>query len=316
MGEGVILDDFVAMTDRGLYCRYGDFYIDASFPVATCLVSHAHGDHAVAGNGMVYCTVPTMDLMKARYGKRAAQQFGCFAYTQGFSIEGVVVYFLPAGHILGSSQIMMEYMGVKYLYTGDYKLQADTTCEAFVFEQADVLITESTFANPAIAHPDPRAEIMQFRAVEANILLGTYSLGKAQRLTRLINEMCPEKEILLHHAIAPFHYVYEKHGIKDWNYRLYSRKALKERSAGAIYMVPPLTFNSYIKAKDVVRVFASGWSRLQRGNALSLYISDHVDWSAILHTIAQVGPRQVWTLHGDGRHLKQHFEGALKVKSL
>lgn len=314
--EKEILDDFVVMTDRGLYCRYGDFYIDAGFPVATCLVSHAHGDHAVAGNGLVYCTVPTADLMKARYGKKAAQQFTCFEYVQQFLIGAVAVYFLPAGHILGSSQIVMEYRGVKYLYTGDYKLQADTTCEALVFETADVLITESTFADPAIAHPDPYQEIGKFRDVESNILLGAYSLGKAQRLTRMINEVCPEKEILLHHVIAPFHYVYEKHGINDWNYRLYSRKALKERNTGAVYIVPPMTFNSYIKAKNVIRVFASGWSRLQRGNGLSLYISDHVDWDAILHTIAQVEPRQIWTLHGDGRHLKQHFEGVLHVKAL
>ncbi|MNL47686.1 hypothetical protein D3C87_1704880 [compost metagenome] len=83
-----------------------------------------------------------------------------------------------------------------------------------------------------------------------------------------------------------------------------------------VYMVPPMTFNSYIRATNVVRAFASGWKRLQQHNDLSLFISDHVDWNDILYFIKVVKPQEVWTLHGDGRILKQHFEGNLDVRDI
>ncbi|HQS05939.1 MAG TPA: exonuclease, partial [Daejeonella sp.] len=92
------------------------------------------------------------------------------------------ICFIPAGHILGSAQVLMEYKGVRYLYTGDYKLQDDATCEKIEFVKADVLITESTFADPAVQHPSVSDEIKKLNLFNHNVLLGAYSLGKAQRL--------------------------------------------------------------------------------------------------------------------------------------
>lgn len=311
-----ILDDFLLLTEKGLYCPYGNFYVDAKYPVSTCVISHAHGDHAIAGHGSVYCSGATRDLMEARFGKKAAGRFHCLSYGEGFEVQGVRIRFLPAGHILGSCQVLLEYKGVKYLYTGDYKLQQDATCEPIALEEAQVLITESTFANPSVAHPDPVQEIRKLNDIKTNIMLGTYAMGKAQRLTDLINKECPGKTVLVHRAIAPFHHVYAQHGVRHLRYALYTRKAMKEKNEGIIYMVPPITFNSYIRAKDVVRVFASGWKHLHRGNQQSLYVSDHVDWEDILWSVSKIKPRQIWTLHGNGHYLKQHFDGQLTVKIL
>jgi putative mRNA 3-end processing factor len=66
----------------------------------------------------------------------------------------------------GSAQVLMEYKGVRYLYTGDYKLQPDATCEPMEFVKADVLITESTFADPNTAHPDPVEEIKKLNDIK------------------------------------------------------------------------------------------------------------------------------------------------------
>jgi len=97
---------------------------------------------------------------------------------------------------------------------------------------------------------------------------------------------------------------------------MYTRKALKEPDKNLVYIVPPLTFESYIRAKNVVRVFASGWKRLQVSNGLQLMISDHVDWRDILTMIDHVQPKEVWTLHGDGRHLREHFRNQMTIKLL
>lgn len=312
-----ILPDFLVNRDEGgYYCPYGDFFIDPKMPVATALVSHAHGDHATPGHGSIYATAATAAFMAHRFKRQHPDTFRKVAFGEPFVVRGVAVTFIPAGHMLGSAQILMEFRGVRYLYTGDYKMQADATCEALEIAQADVLVTESTFANPAVSHPDPIAEIEKLNDTPHNILLGTYALGKAQRLTWLINQHCPQKEVLLHHNILPLHRIYEQQGITGMRYLPYDRKAMKAPSQHKIYMVPPMTFNSYYRATSVLRVFASGWQRLHQQNDIELYISDHVDWAAILHYVEAVKPREIWTVHGNGTHLKAHFEERILVREL
>src|ERR1700761_8746509 len=225
----MILDDFLYFDTNGLFCKYGGFYIDPQQPVKTAVISHAHADHAISGNGEVYCTEATAAFMQLRYGKNAAKEFNIAGFSQPFTIGDVRLTFIPAGHILGSAQILMEYEGIRYLYTGDYKLQPDATCEPAEWVKTDVLITESTFADPDVIHPDPIEEIKKLNNIKSNILLGAYGLGKSQRLIRLITEYAPQKTILIHHRIMPLNAVYERMGYSPGKYQLYSRKLMKNQ---------------------------------------------------------------------------------------
>lgn len=312
----IILDDFLIINSTGIYCSYGDFFIDAREAVKVSVVSHGHGDHITSGSSRVFCTAPTKSFMELRYNKNAARDFQVYDYGVPFMLRDVKVTFLSAGHILGSSLVLMEYKGVRYLYTGDYKLQPDPTCPPIALIKADVLITESTFANPCIKHPDPSVELNKLNGTTHPIMLGAYALGKAQRLTALINKHCPEKKILLHHSVLPFHRIYEQYGYIDWHYMPYGRKFIKEHPENVIYLVPPLTFNSYFRAKNLLKVFASGWKGLQSKNDMELFISDHVDWPDILNTIDVVDPQEIWTLHGDGKALVDYYKGSRSVKIL
>jgi putative mRNA 3-end processing factor len=312
----MIIEDFLILNEIGLFCRIGNFYLDPKIPVNQAIISHAHGDHAVRANENVYCTAATAAIMQHRYQKQAAKNFYIHPWNETFDLNGVKISFIPAGHILGSAQILMEYDGVRYLYTGDYKLQYDLTCEPIEFVKADVLITETTFADPSIQHPDAIEEIKKFSEMNHNILLGAYSLGKAQRLTRLISDHCPQRTTYVHHSIFSINKVYESFGFNVGKYELYNRKSMKQPDQNLVYIVPPLAFNSYIRAKNVVRAFASGWMRLQRNNDLQILISDHVDWNDIINMLKEVEPKQVWTLHGDGSFLKEHFKDKLLVKLL
>lgn len=312
----MILQDFITLTKTGLYCSYGKFYLDPKEPVVEAVISHAHADHAISGNQNVYCTKATQLFMQHRYKKFAAANFEIKNYKETFEMNGVKISFYPAGHMLGSVMVLMEYQNVRYLYTGDYKIEPDTTCEAIEFVQADVLITETTFADQEVKHPDATEEIKKLNTVSSNIMLGAYALGKSQRLISLISEHCPDKKILVHHSIMPFVAIYEQIGIHLGNYQVYDRKIMKQQLEGNVYLVPPMVFNSYIRAINVVRVFATGWKYLQQGNGIHLYISDHVDWDGIIKTIEAVKPKEVWTLHGDGTQLQAHFENQLTVKIL
>lgn len=313
----MILQDFLVSTKEGFYCRYGDFYLDPISPVRHAVISHGHGDHATPGHHIAYCTPPTYLFMELRFARIHLPQTRQITYHQSFELGEVTLTFIPAGHILGSAQILMEHRGVRYLYTGDYKLQPDPTCEAYESTKADVLITETTFANPTVAHPVPEEEILKLSTIRSHIMLGAYALGKAQRLTAMIHRYCPEKTVLIHHGIVPIHRIYESFGMDLGPYQVYNRKAMKAANGEEnVYIVPPMTFRSYLRAKNVVRVFASGWKHLQRNNPLDLFISDHVDWAEILECIARTAPREVWTIHGDGRALQSHFGQELPVKIL
>lgn len=312
----MILNDFVVLTTTGLYCSYGKFYLDPKEMVRDAVISHAHGDHAVSGNQNVYCTRPTSLFMLHRYKKFAAGEFYLKSFNESFILNDVKISFLPAGHMLGSAMVLMEYKGVSYLYTGDYKLQPDSTCEPIVFPAADVLITETTFADPEVLHPDPEQEIRKMSTTTSNIMVGAYALGKSQRLIRMINDFCPEKRILVHHNILPFVRIYEQEGFSLGDYEVYDRKVMKNNQENLIYLVPPLVFRSYIRAVNVIRVFASGWKNLQRSNGMELLISDHVDWNDIIYTIDQIKPSEVWTIHGNGTQLQDYYVNNLIVKLL
>ncbi|RQP16458.1 MAG: exonuclease [Parapedobacter sp.] len=308
--------DFLVQRPEGYYCRYGDFFVDPSLPVHRAVVSHAHADHASPGHREIYCTPPTAAFMRYRYSRQPTDSFLECAYRQVFTIGGVTLYFIAAGHMLGSAQVVMEYEGIRYLFTGDYKLQDDDTCEPLEVVQADVLITESTFADPQVTHPDPIAEIRKINDQPHNILLGVYALGKAQRITSLLNRHCPDRRVLVHHGILPLHKLYASMGITHLKYEPYNRREMKNATTDPIYLVPPMTFNSYYRATNVIRVFASGWKHLQRLNDMDLYISDHVDWNDILDYVVQVNPREIWTVHGNGKHLAAHFAGHISVSAL
>lgn len=311
-----ILQDFIIIDEIGLYCRYGDFYLDPQTPVKNAVISHAHGDHAVRGNQNVYCTLPTSQFMQHRYKKMAADTFLIVPYHQTFVVGGVTITFIPAGHIFGSAQILMEYLGTRYLYTGDYRIEPDDSCEPFEFINADVLITETTFANPETKHPAVAEEMNKLNDTTANILLGAYALGKSQRMIQLLNKYCPQRNIMLHHSIVPLTKIYEGGGILFGDYKMYDRKVMKQNHENQVYIVPPMVFNSYFKAINVKRVFVTGWKKRQEQNDLQLFISDHVDWDDILTTIDKVKPREVWTLHGDGRNLQAHYGRSLPIKIL
>ena len=300
--------NLLKVTPYGLYCVVGDFYIDPKKPVLNAIVSHAHSDHAVKNNKNIYCTAPTKDLMNIRNtAKNSSEVFHVKEYGSSFMLNGVKITFYPAGHILGSAMVLMEHDGIKYLYTGDFKLQTDGSCEAIEIVPAEVLITETTFANPRHVHPDADVEILKLNALEAkNILIGTYAIGKAQRITLLALKHCPEKIVLIHPSIIPFHHLYKNFGFDLGNWLPYSRNLFKI-SDNCIYIVPPHIYHRYKDNSKYHSTFATGWDWFYKSASVRLHISDHADWKDLQILIEKVSPKKIFTVHGDGRHLQYHY---------
>src|ERR1043165_3021831 len=149
------LGDWLEPHPHGRYVRPADAWVDPSIPVARALVTHGHADHARGGHGQVWATPETLAIMECRYGRQNGTPV---AYGETLRMGDVDVGFVPAGHVLGSAQIVLEHGGERIVVSGDYKRRRDPTCGAFEPVPCDVFIPEATFGLPVFRHPPAEGE--------------------------------------------------------------------------------------------------------------------------------------------------------------
>ncbi len=294
---------------EGLYCAPGNFFIDPHRPVERAVVTHGHADHARPGHTKVLATPETLAIMGVRYSDDHARTKQPLLYGQSLRMDDVYLRFAPAGHILGSAQAVIEYGGERVVISGDYKRATDPTCEAFEPVECDLFVTEATFGLPVFRHPDPTAEVAKLLHSltlfpEATHLIGTYSLGKCQRLLALLRAAGYEEPVFLHGALVAVTRLYEELGANLGELRPLSVSD-KKLAAGSIVLCPPgaLADRWSRGFPDKITGVASGWMTIrqrakQRRVELPLVISDHADWSELTETIASTGAGTIWVTHG------------------
>jgi putative mRNA 3-end processing factor len=309
-------DQYLQKKPEGLYFAPGNFYLDPVRPVGNAVISHGHADHTCAASANVWCTKPTSEFMKVRFREKLQSSFNIYAYQESFEINGCQLMFYPAGHILGSAMIHITYNGLSYCYTGDFKIRKDPTCEEFKSFKCDVLVTESTFADPDYIHPDESNELEKFLEYgECNIVIGAYNLGKAQRLTRLFSLKFPERRIMIHPEAVPYHKVYEEAGIKLGNWEPYNYQ-LFNRTKSNCLIVPPRALSTYKYLNRCVSAFATGWKDSPFRATIKLNISDHADWNELMQLIELSRPEKIITVHGDGTLLKKYFKEKFSLNNI
>ena len=305
-------------TSRGLYCEPGGFYIDPPRAVDRAIVTHGHGDHARSGHAAVMATAETIAIMKARYGEDCAGVFQPAALGAETAINGVKVRLVPAGHILGSAQIVLDWQGARAVVSGDYKRASDPTCAPFELIKCDVFVTEATFALPVFHHEPAMSETAKLLASlqtesDRTHLIGAYGLGKCQRVIRLLRDAGYDKPIWLHGAMVTLCELYQEHGVNLGDVRP-AAGADAKAMLGGVVMCPPSAIGDRWSRRfgDPVGAFASGWMRIrgrarQGGVELPLVISDHVDWPELLQTIHEVEAEEIWVTHGRDDALVYHL---------
>jgi putative mRNA 3-end processing factor len=321
-------ESWVRTTPSGLYCEPSDFYMDPVEPVPRAVITHGHGDHARPGNGQVLATEATIAIMRQRYGEDAGATLQALPYGETLTIGGVSVKLVPAGHVLGSGQAVLEYRGSRIVVSGDYKRRRDPTCAAFEPVPCDVFITEATFGLPVFRHPPDRHEIDRLLHSlrlfpERCHVVGVYALGKCQRVIALLREAGYDEPIYLHGALAALCELYERFGI-GFGPLLPVIGASREALAGKIVLAPPgaLADRWSRRLPDPVSAMASGWMRVKqrakaRGVELPLVISDHADWDELTQTLDDVGAPEIWVTHGREEALVHYATGrGFKARAL
>ncbi len=305
--------DLLRETPKGLWCEPGGFYIDPVRPVDRAVITHGHADHARAGHGAVAATPETLAIMAARYGEDFTARREPVTCGRAFSRNGVSVSLHPAGHVLGSAQVLVEHRGLRICVSGDYKRRRDPTCAGFEPVRAHVFVSEATFGLPVFRHPDDAGEIAKLldsvrRFPDRAHLVGAYALGKAQRVIALLREAGYAETIFIHGALKALCDLYEAHGVALGpleSATLENGERQKNDFAGRIVVGPPSSFQTAWARRfpDPVTAFASGWMQVrararQRGVELPLVISDHADWDELVATVREVGPDELWITHG------------------
>ncbi|WP_224703546.1 ligase-associated DNA damage response exonuclease [Devosia aquimaris] len=295
--------------DRNLHIRAIDAYIDPGVPRARAIITHGHADHARAGHGAVLATPDTIAIMKTRYGADCAGQFQALDFGVPLQIDDVTITLFPAGHILGSAQVLIEQGGQRVVVTGDYKRLAERTAQAYELVPCDLLVTEATFGLPVFQHPHPTLEIGRLlKSVadnpERSHLVGCYALGKTQRVIALLRDGGYDAPIYLHGAMLALCDLYTQLGVELGELRP-ALDVPKPELAGQIVIAPPSAIRDRWSRRfpDPVVCQASGWMSVkQRARQalveLPLVISDHCDWGELQQTITETGAETVWVTHG------------------
>jgi len=302
--------DWLKTTPQGLYCIPGDFHLDPLRPVPKAVITHAHADHARPGHDHVLATAGTLAVMRTRMGaERAGGVQQTLPYNETLRINDVSVTLVPAGHVLGAAQIVMEHAGSRIVVSGDYKRQPDPTCAPFEPVTCDVFVTEATFGLPVFRHPDAGEEIRRLLASvalfpERTHVVGAYALGKCQRLIAVLRQCGYDAPIYLHGAHMAVCETYQALGVDLGDIRP-ATVAAKAELKGAIVLAPPSAIADRWarRLEDPVVCMASGWMRIRQrakagGVELPLIISDHADWDDLLRTIRETAAPEIWVTHG------------------
>lgn len=294
---------------EGLYCEAGNFFIDPVRPVERAIVSHGHADHARAGHERVLATPETLSIMDVRYGPVHSRETQRLHYGQRLRTGDATIWFAPAGHILGSAQLVLEVGGHRAVVSGDYKRRADPTCKPFEVVEADLFITEATFGLPVFHHPETREEVRKLlRSLalfpDRTHLIGVYALGKCQRLLSELRALGYDDAVYVHGALIELSALYERQGI-NLGALIPVTAASKKETAGRIVLCPPgaLADRWSRGFPDRISGMASGWMQIrqrvkQRRVELPLIISDHADWDELTGTIRDVKAGAIWVTHG------------------
>jgi len=321
-------ESWIRAVPGGLYCAPGDFFIDPTRAVDRAVITHGHGDHARPNNRHVLATAETIAIMQARYGETAGGALQPVRYGETVTMNSVSVTLVPAGHVLGSAQVVLEHQGSRVVVSGDYKRRRDPTCALFEPQSCDVFITEATFGLPVFRHPPDAHEIGRLLHSlrlfpERCHVVGVYALGKCQRVIGLLREAGYDEPIYIHGALAALCELYERLGVRLGTL-LPVMGAAKDELAGKIVLAPPgATADRWSRRlPDPLTAMASGWMRVKqrakaRGVELPLVISDHADWDELTRTLHDTGAPEIWVTHGNEEALVHYATKAgMKARAL
>lgn len=274
------------------------------------VLSHAHGDHLYRDDpGAVICSDLTAALARVRREDTPLERR-----------THPAVELFDAGHVPGSSATRItDPDGTRYLYTGDLSIRDRFYLEGFEPVDADVLVIEATYGEPAYVLPPQETverEIVEWLdgTYDRPVLAFGYTLGRAQELQLLANRSSRER-LFVTQATARINAVVEEHCDVEFGARRYREET--ELGAGDVLVLPTQTnklsfVDALVREQEAIKAGFSGWAIddafKYRGDYHTTFpLSDHCDFTELLEVVRTVDPEVVYTQHGSAETLATHL---------
>lgn len=307
-------------TPCGPYCEAGGFHIDPMGAARLAVITHAHSDHARAGSEAYLCSDSCAPLLRERLGANA--RIESMPFGERRRVGDTVISLHPAGHVLGSAQVRVEQRGEVWVVTGDYKLDADPTCEPFEPVRCDVFVTESTFGMPVYVWPDAVTEVRKLRdwwaanaADGRTSVVHAYPLGKTQRILGALHQLGGlPGPMAVHGSGARMTELYREAGRPMPPTLDTTGDDLDALRGTGLMVCSPMADDAgpIRRLGETAVAAASGWMRIRgvrRGRSIDrgFIVSDHADWPGLLWAIRESGAARVGVTHGFTRTLVRYL---------
>jgi Cft2 family RNA processing exonuclease len=296
-----------SLAGNALYVSALDLWIDSRTVRERCYISHGHSDHARA-HAAVVTSARNARVCALRFGRRgAATVYETHEFNQPWNERNCRLSLFPAGHVLGSAQLLIEGEGGRFVYTGDFKLERSYTAEPVEVKRCDVVLMECTYGRPQYVFP-PRVQVAAAmvdwarRTLEAEAvpIFYAYSLGKAQEALAILGDA--GLPLTAHGAIVAMARVYAEAGVALPPHERYDSATFDGQG---VLLWPPSrrVLPKAVRRRATRTAVLTGWAlgpggERRYGTDTAFPLSDHADFPALLRYLELAQPRKVLLTHG------------------
>lgn len=255
--------------------------------IDAAVLSHAHVDHSgylpalweKGYFGNLYMTEPSFDIanllwrdhFKIEKGlhwsmnglERALENTVTMKYHEVKEIaEGITIEFFNSGHILGAAMILINWKGIKVLYTGDINDQQTPLFDGFEMPdcEVDILITESTngvrdLTPRQTVNKEFQTEILTRLESGQKVIIPSFAVGRSQELLTVLTETIKDYPIYVDGMINKMIEITKKYLNSNWVDQPILDRLRKEKNGNPFEYdnVIPITSDRYDRPNDFRR---------------------------------------------------------------
>jgi putative mRNA 3-end processing factor len=267
-----------------------------------CFVSHAHADY-MGKNRRIFATDKTIRIMTRATGRAEALTS---PYRRSFTLGPLTLEMHPAGHILGSAQLLIIRNDRRLVYTSDVNTRPTLTAEKAKAIPCDTIVIPATYGIPLFKFP-PREEVYaQIRAWvdrcledRATPVLIANQIGTAQELMRLLGDA--GYRLRVHRSIYDIAKIYRELGVGLPTSRRFAGTPARDE----VVIFPPI-----LRKHASIRKLRKSQTALVSGHAAdpsfvfrhrvdaAFCLSDTLDHDELMELLAETGAREIYLSSG------------------
>jgi Cft2 family RNA processing exonuclease len=294
--------------DHGVSLPGHRLWLDPLVVRSFAFISHAHTDHA-RRHKEALLTPQTLALIPESRRPRGWRMLG---YGEPMRRDQGKVTLYPAGHMLGSAQLLFEHHGTTLLYTGDIKLRQPGGLPLTVVPKADVLIIETTYGRPHFRFGDPDSTVEGIarwcrRALDSRVtpVLLCHALGKTEEMMLALAPYGFTFALEKRCAPCARDYAIAGRALPDW-------VELNGDPHDRVVIAPPAGKDEVRRLGRYRTALVSGWAKDTEfarlfGADATFDLSDHCDFDELMEVVERSGADTVYTVHGYTADFAKHL---------